>query len=306
MATSPGLPEHPHLQNARQAAQPQHPQPQSTVPVPPATVPEHLVASAALAPSATMPTRQCSTEKHSFYRELHAILSGDPTFTYKSPVDTLRGLEVASRVNPKDEVVDKEVELEEDVKQATGSSNGLPSQDHFLTLKGSSQPQQSSSGMSEAGKGSSDMPLRASSGGTPQSDKEANVKERQQEIEEKLIEEETARRVEELVAKRVEEELEKRKDEIEREVLRRVEEAKRIMEKQLLEELERQRQAELAAQKAREAEEQLKIVEEQRKIHEERMKLEQERQRQQKEEQKMILGKGKSRPKLSFSLKSQD
>uniref|UniRef100_A0A803XKR7 Arginine and glutamate rich 1 n=1 Tax=Meleagris gallopavo TaxID=9103 RepID=A0A803XKR7_MELGA len=144
------------------------------------------------------------------------------------------------------------------------------------------------------------------------------------------------------------------------------------MEKQLLEELERQRQAELAAQKAREyfcyiqydaekphqffavqnkrlclewsvlasswllvieeerakreelerileennrkiaeaqaklAEEQLKIVEEQRKIHEERMKLEQERQRQQKEEQKIILGKGKSRPKLSFSLKSQD
>lgn len=58
--------------------------------------------------------------------------------------------------------------------------------------------------------------------------------------------------MEELVAKRVEEELEKRKDEIEREVLRRVEEAKRIMEKQLLEELERQRQAELAAQKARE------------------------------------------------------
>lgn len=54
------------------------------------------------------------------------------------------------------------------------------------------------------------------------------------------------------MAKRVEEELEKRKDEIEREVLRRVEEAKRIMERQLLEELERQRQAELAAQKARE------------------------------------------------------
>lgn len=50
----------------------------------------------------------------------------------------------------------------------------------------------------------------------------------------------------------MEEELEKRKDEIEREVLRRVEEAKRIMEKQLLEELERQRHAELAAQKARE------------------------------------------------------
>lgn len=37
--------------------------------------------------------------------------------------------------------------------------------------------------------------------------------------EERMIEEETARRVEELVAKRVEEEVEKRKEEIEREVL---------------------------------------------------------------------------------------
>lgn len=56
----------------------------------------------------------------------------------------------------------------------------------------------------------------------------------------------------------------------------------------------------------RQAEEQLRIVEEQRKIHEERMKLEQDRQRQQKEEQKIILGKGKSRPKLSFSLKATE
>ncbi len=75
---------------------------------------------------------------------------------------------------------------------------------------------------------------------------------RHQEIEERLIEEETARRVEELVARRVEEELEKRRDEIEHEVLRRVEEAKRIMEAQLLQELEKQRQTELNAQKVRE------------------------------------------------------
>lgn len=54
------------------------------------------------------------------------------------------------------------------------------------------------------------------------------------------------------------------------------------------------------------AEDQLRIVEEQRKIHEERMKLEQERQKQQKEEQKMILGKGKSRPRLSFTLKATE
>ena len=72
---------------------------------------------------------------------------------------------------------------------------------------------------------------------------------RQKELEEKLIEEEVARRVEELVAKRVEEELEKRKDEIEAEVKRRVEEAKRIMEAQMLEELERQRETELENQK---------------------------------------------------------
>lgn len=43
-----------------------------------------------------------------------------------------------------------------------------------------------------------------------------------------MIEEETQKRVEELVAKRVAEELERRKDEIEAEVLRRVEEAKKV------------------------------------------------------------------------------
>ncbi len=75
---------------------------------------------------------------------------------------------------------------------------------------------------------------------------------RQKELEEKLIEEEVARRVEELVAKRVEEELEKRKEEIEAEVLRRVEEAKRIMEKEMLEEMERQRAAETEAQRLKE------------------------------------------------------
>lgn len=51
---------------------------------------------------------------------------------------------------------------------------------------------------------------------------------RQDELQARLIEEETARRVEELVAKRVQEELERRKDEIEAEVLRRVEEAKKV------------------------------------------------------------------------------
>ena len=60
--------------------------------------------------------------------------------------------------------------------------------------------------------------------------------------------------MEALVKQRVEEELEKRKDEIEAEVLRRVEEAKRIMERQMLEELEKQREAELQSQRAKEVE----------------------------------------------------
>ncbi len=83
---------------------------------------------------------------------------------------------------------------------------------------------------------------------------------RQKELEEKLIEEEVAKRVEELVAQRVEEELEKRKDEIEQEVLRRVEEAKRIMEKQMLEEMEKQRQVEMETQKKKEVKNDTNVV----------------------------------------------
>jgi len=71
-------------------------------------------------------------------------------------------------------------------------------------------------------------------------------------MEEKLIEEEVARRVEAVVAKRVEEEMEKRKEEIEAEVLRRIEDAKRAMEAVMLAELERKRQAELKEQQIKE------------------------------------------------------
>ena len=55
-----------------------------------------------------------------------------------------------------------------------------------------------------------------------------------------------------MVAKRVEEELEKRKDEIEREVLRRVEEAKKIMEETMMKELEVRKQEQLEEAKKRE------------------------------------------------------
>ena len=75
---------------------------------------------------------------------------------------------------------------------------------------------------------------------------------RQKEAELKLVEEVAAKRLEELVAKRVEEELERRKDEIEAEVLRRVEEAKQIMEKQMLEELQAKKRQQEEDQKKRE------------------------------------------------------
>ena len=55
-----------------------------------------------------------------------------------------------------------------------------------------------------------------------------------------------------MVSKRVEEELERRRDEIEAEVLRRVEEAKKILEAQMLEEMEKRKQEQLEEAKRRE------------------------------------------------------
>lgn len=77
---------------------------------------------------------------------------------------------------------------------------------------------------------------------------------RQREAEQKMVEEVAAKRLEELVARRVEEELERRRDEIEAEVLRRVEEAKRLMEQQMLEELQEKRRQQEEDQKKREVE----------------------------------------------------
>ena len=72
------------------------------------------------------------------------------------------------------------------------------------------------------------------------------------EKEKMIVEEETQKRVEELVAKRVEEQLAKRKDEIDAEVMKRVEEAKRVMEKQMVEEFEKRRLEQLEEQQMKE------------------------------------------------------
>ena len=75
---------------------------------------------------------------------------------------------------------------------------------------------------------------------------------RQKEQEQKSIEDAANKRIEELVAKRVAEELERRRDEIEAEVLRRVEEAKKVMEAEMLLEMERRKQEQLEEAKRRE------------------------------------------------------
>lgn len=71
-------------------------------------------------------------------------------------------------------------------------------------------------------------------------------------MEAKNIEDEANKRIEELVAARVAEELERRREEIEAEVLRRVEEAKVIMEAQMLAEMEKRKQEQLEEAQKRE------------------------------------------------------
>ncbi|XP_044860041.1 zinc finger and SCAN domain-containing protein 32-like [Mauremys mutica] len=76
-----------------------------------------------------------SPKKCCFYKELSAILGGDPTSTDKNPMDTSERLEtVASGVNLQYDMVDEEVELQENGGQATGMCSGVAS----LTGEGSS------------------------------------------------------------------------------------------------------------------------------------------------------------------------
>ncbi|XP_043363770.1 uncharacterized protein LOC122458685 [Dermochelys coriacea] len=65
-----------------------------------------------------------------------------------------------SGLNPKEEVVDEEVELEDNVENMTGSSSGMASQDLFSIPEGSRQSQQSISGVYDAGEESSDVDFR--------------------------------------------------------------------------------------------------------------------------------------------------
>ncbi|EMP40771.1 hypothetical protein UY3_01897 [Chelonia mydas] len=68
-----------------------------------------------------------------FYKELNAILSGDPTSIADSPVDTSEAAEREG--NPEAEILDEEVELEEDKVVPVGSPGGKGSQELFSTLE---------------------------------------------------------------------------------------------------------------------------------------------------------------------------
>ncbi|XP_073189175.1 F-box/LRR-repeat protein 2 isoform X2 [Lepidochelys kempii] len=86
-----------------------------------------------------------------FNKELDAILCNDPTSTSKRPMDTLVGLETEdSGPNPEDEVVDKEMELE-DVVEPTAGWSGTTWVRNSPTPEGCSQSQHSVSGKHDAG-----------------------------------------------------------------------------------------------------------------------------------------------------------
>ncbi|CAM4971251.1 unnamed protein product [Rotaria socialis] len=155
---------------------------------------------------------------------------------------------------------------------------------------------------------------------------------RQKETRENLIQSEVERRVKDIVETRVREELERRKDEIENEVKRRVDVLKRSMEKQMLIELEKRNNDEMnklimkeeEERKKREdlermlienerklAEAEKRIAEEEEKLRTAQLRLMEDRERferqlgkQHAKEQNLILGKNKTREKISFTLNS--
>ncbi|XP_077678806.1 uncharacterized protein LOC144268090 [Eretmochelys imbricata] len=66
-----------------------------------------------------------------FYKELNAILSGDPTSIADSPVDTSQAAERGGNLEA--EILDEEVELEEDVVLPAGLPGSAGSQELFST-----------------------------------------------------------------------------------------------------------------------------------------------------------------------------
>ncbi|XP_044888778.1 uncharacterized protein LOC123378731 [Mauremys mutica] len=66
-----------------------------------------------------------------FYKELNAILDGDPTSTTNNPLDTLEAAERGGHLEA--EILVEEVELEEDVELPAGSPGGAGRQELFST-----------------------------------------------------------------------------------------------------------------------------------------------------------------------------
>ncbi|EMP36418.1 hypothetical protein UY3_06400 [Chelonia mydas] len=76
-------------------------------------------------------------------------------------MDSSEGTEAAERgPNPQDKVIDKEVELDEDMQLPAGSPSGAGSQELFSTPEVSSQSQQLLSGEQKAGDETPDVAFR--------------------------------------------------------------------------------------------------------------------------------------------------
>ncbi|KAM9169680.1 uncharacterized protein ACDP82_000925 [Pangshura tecta] len=103
-------------------------------------------------------TNHCLKMTRCFYKELDTILCCDHTFTAKSPLDILVGLEpVESGLSPEDELIGEEVEADDVVQLTAGSLSGLSSQELFCTPEMTWQLQ---SGKQEAGEQIPDVALR--------------------------------------------------------------------------------------------------------------------------------------------------
>jgi len=142
-------------------------------------------------------------------------------------------------------------------------------------------------------------------------------------IENELVEKKVKERIEEYISSMVTQQLRVRKSEIEKEVLKKVDLARQNMEEEVKLEIDlmrKLREAEekkkmdeinskmaekeraLEEEKKKLAEDRLAILEHQMKIEKEKQKEKKKQEKKSKQEQMKILGKDKSRPKLSFSL----
>ncbi|KAI4964202.1 hypothetical protein ZWY2020_006853 [Hordeum vulgare] len=135
---------------------------------------------------------------------------------------------------------------------------------------------------------------------------EEEKKRRQKEVELRLLEEETTKRVEQAIRKQVEDSL--NSEEIKHEIQRRIDEGRKRIYEEVVAQIEKEKVSALVEAQQRapwsssKELERYQELERLQKEREEAMKQKQMEEQQQKQNQMKLLGKNKTRPKLSFSL----